>query len=50
MRRKEASVLRCLTVKDIFKTLDETIEEARKVHVIDGLEILLFFEVVSCFV
>lgn len=32
VRRKEASELRCLTVKDIFKVLNNTVEEIREDH------------------
>ena len=37
VRRKEASELICLTVKDIFEALDERIEESRKGHSISRL-------------
>lgn len=32
VRRKDASALRCLTVKDIFEALNEEIEELCETH------------------
>ena len=36
VRRKEASLLRCLTVKDIFKSFDEAVQYGGKGHGIIG--------------
>jgi hypothetical protein len=46
VRRKDASVLRCLTVKDIFEGLNDPIKDADETHSISRVGRLLFLEVV----
>jgi hypothetical protein len=45
LRRKEASEFRCLTVKDIFEAIDNSIEKSLGRHSRMDLGAFLFFEV-----
>jgi hypothetical protein len=45
VRRNEASAFRCLTVKDIFDLLYNTVEEIREYHSIEDEEDVRAFEV-----
>jgi len=53
VRRKEASLLRCLTVKDIFELLYETIENVGEGHsiveqrVLAWVGLVLFLQVLA---
>jgi len=46
VRRKDASALRCLTVKDIFEVLDNSIEDAEETHATSRTGRLLLLQVV----